>query len=543
MNHFLLYLWVKETAASFEGCRIRSVRVLPPVFTMELIRGRRSDHLVVILSTPGPFLFRRPEDPLAGAGTPVFRRIHGMRLAPPPLPDDRVVRFPIVTEHEAATLAIYLHGSAARVRIQGTDHIVESLDPAETGMPIPPGFRQDHPPFARIAPGDLTRALASARELTNVAAGLDSELARLFTTKARKVDAEALIAFRDGLLAGGARFALGTSGRAGRVTPLPASTETTRVKHQWGPFDSIADGCATVGEVLVATARSAILAKHTAVLEKHSKTRRRLLEKLQAEHRDALSFEVGRNEADILAAFQTQIPTGAREIELPDLYAPGQMRKIVLDPAVPVHEQIQRRYKRAAKLERSRGVLARRIKVLERDVSRLGEVLKRAAGESSFHRSLELLVGAIETLGLLKVNAPRRTRETTGRRYRRFELGDHWFVLVGRSDQENDEITFRAASPGDIWMHAQQVAGSHIVLKSSIAGGNPPKKIMLAAAGIAAFYSKARHSKLVPVIHTKRKYVRKFRGARPGEVRCEREKTIFAEPGLPVESGGDDHEA
>ena len=65
------------------------------------------------------------------------------------------------------------------------------------------------------------------------------------------------------------------------------------------------------------------------------------------------------------------------------------------------------------------------------------------------------------------------------------------------------------------------------------ATGNPPATVLEAAASIAAFYSKSRHSNLVPVIYTHRKYVRKFRGAKPGQVMCEREKTIFVEPKLP----------
>ena len=106
-------------------------------------------------------------------------------------------------------------------------------------------------------------------------------------------------------------------------------------------------------------------------------------------------------------------------------------------------------------------------------------------------------------------------------------------MLVGRNNRENDTLTFRSAHPDDIWMHAQQTPGSHVVLKSTGGTGNPSRAVLETAAGIAAYFSKARHAGLVPVIYTLRKYVRKFRGARPGQVTCEREKTIFAEPKLP----------
>ena len=82
-------------------------------------------------------------------------------------------------------------------------------------------------------------------------------------------------------------------------------------------------------------------------------------------------------------------------------------------------------------------------------------------------------------------------------------------------------------------MHAQHVAGSHVVLRPLGKPGNPPDAVLEVAASIAAYYSKSKHSKLVPVIYTKRKYVRKFRGAKAGQVTCEREKTLMVEPRLP----------
>ncbi len=107
-------------------------------------------------------------------------------------------------------------------------------------------------------------------------------------------------------------------------------------------------------------------------------------------------------------------------------------------------------------------------------------------------------------------------------------------MIVGRNNRENDEVTFSHAAPNDIWFHAQGVTGSHVVLNRREGGiGNPPASIIERAASVAAHYSRARHSALVPVMYTLRKYVRKFRGARPGQVKCEREKTVMVPPKLP----------
>ena len=111
---------------------------------------------------------------------------------------------------------------------------------------------------------------------------------------------------------------------------------------------------------------------------------------------------------------------------------------------------------------------------------------------------------------------------------------DSALEIQRKLNAENDDLTFRHAAPTDTWLHAQSVPGSHVVLKSP-GGAAPPARILEAAASIAAHFSKAKHSGLVPVVYTQRKYVRKFRGAKPGQVKCEREKTMMVEPRLPTE--------
>ncbi|HEX9828963.1 MAG TPA: NFACT RNA binding domain-containing protein, partial [Bacteroidota bacterium] len=85
----------------------------------------------------------------------------------------------------------------------------------------------------------------------------------------------------------------------------------------------------------------------------------------------------------------------------------------------------------------------------------------------------------------------------------------------------------------DLWFHARGASGSHVVLKVGTANGNPSKLAIQQAAGIAAYFSKMKNAKLVPVAMTERKYVRKPKGVPAGTVTLEREKTIFAEPKLP----------
>ena len=103
-------------------------------------------------------------------------------------------------------------------------------------------------------------------------------------------------------------------------------------------------------------------------------------------------------------------------------------------------------------------------------------------------------------------------------------------MRVGRGRQDNDELTFHASSPNDVWLHARDVAGAHVILRWPDAQGSPPHRDLTEAAVLAALHSRARTSGTVAVDWTRRKYVRKPRKAPPGVVVPERVKTIFVEP-------------
>jgi predicted ribosome quality control (RQC) complex YloA/Tae2 family protein len=117
------------------------------------------------------------------------------------------------------------------------------------------------------------------------------------------------------------------------------------------------------------------------------------------------------------------------------------------------------------------------------------------------------------------------------RPFRVMQLGNYE-LWVGRNAKSNDQLT-SAAHKEDIWMHARGVAGSHVVIRMDNHKEYPPKSIIEGAARIAAWHSKARGSTYAPVMYTKRKYVRKSKGAAPGAVTVEREEVTMVEPTKP----------
>lgn len=113
--------------------------------------------------------------------------------------------------------------------------------------------------------------------------------------------------------------------------------------------------------------------------------------------------------------------------------------------------------------------------------------------------------------------------------YKRFTSRGGLEIRVGKSAKDNDDLTFHHSSPDDIWMHARDTAGSHVVLRWT-GEGSPPAPDLEEAAVLAAWHSQARGSTVVPVDWTRRKHVRKPRGAAPGSVLVSRAKTVMVRP-------------
>lgn len=112
--------------------------------------------------------------------------------------------------------------------------------------------------------------------------------------------------------------------------------------------------------------------------------------------------------------------------------------------------------------------------------------------------------------------------------YHQFEI-ERFVVLVGKNAKSNDQLTLKYAHKDDLWFHARDVAGSHVVLKYQ-SGKNFPLPVIEKTAQLAAWYSKGKNFPLCPVIHTLKKFVRKPKGFAPGKVKLDREEVILVEP-------------
>jgi len=283
-------------------------------------------------------------------------------------------------------------------------------------------------------------------------------------------------------------------------------------------------------------------------LERRLAAAARLGANLDADLARADRGEEQRRDAETLAAHLHAIPRGAATVTLPDP-RDGRPRTVALDPALPPHANLARLFKLARRADRGRAVIAER-----RDAARADEALLAAAAadlapllvgpaaDEADHEPAAAVLARLAALQAFAAAHAARLREAAGpagrapdepsRPFRRYRIDGRWEVWVGRDSEENDELTHRASHPRDLWLHAQGVAGSHVVLRT---GGRPdlvPRTVLAKAAALAAAHSKARHSGLVPVIWTERRYVRRPRQAAPGTAVCLREQNLFVEPGV-----------
>ncbi|HEU0300676.1 MAG TPA: NFACT family protein [Longimicrobium sp.] len=250
------------------------------------------------------------------------------------------------------------------------------------------------------------------------------------------------------------------------------------------------------------------------------------IERLREELAGAGEAERLRAQADLLLAHLDWPQPGDASVVLPDF--DGGEVEVALDPKLRPHENAERLYAEARRLARAE--------------ARLPELLETATAEvERWSRAVAALEqGEVPEWVQAALRRPakqeRRAAPEAGERlpYRLYRTSGGLEVRVGRSSKDNDRLTFGHAAHADVWLHARSVPGSHVVLRWTDEGA-PPARDLEEAAVLAAVYSKARTSGTVAVDWTRRKYVRKPRGAPPGRVTISHARTIFVEPDAAVE--------
>jgi len=229
-----------------------------------------------------------------------------------------------------------------------------------------------------------------------------------------------------------------------------------------------------------------------------------------------------REDANLLLARLRDVPRGAGRVTLEDF--DGGRREIELDPALSAADNAERMYDEAARRERAAERLPATIARARDRAAAIQDALERLP-ESGPTAELWDLAGGLPATG-----PERRSARGAPLPYRTYRSSGGLEIRVGRGARQNDQLTFHHSHTEDIWLHARQVPGAHVILRWGRKDENPPRRDLLEAAVAAAVHSDARHSGTVGVDWTRRKYVRSPRKAPPGRVIPERVRTVFVEP-------------
>jgi hypothetical protein len=246
----------------------------------------------------------------------------------------------------------------------------------------------------------------------------------------------------------------------------------------------------------------------------------RRVRRMEAELAELADPQGLRGIGDLILSRYHEIPLDATVAHLSGF--DGEPVEVQLEPGEPAHASAARYYKRAAKAERAARRLPGLILKAQSERSGLESLLERVRTGTADEGEVHEAIGPAPVVQRGDTPGPSLP-------YRTFRSSGGIEIRVGRGARFNDDLTFRHSSPGDVWLHARQTAGAHVILRWQ-GEGKPPARDLEEAATLAALHSKARTSGSVPVAWTLRKYVRKPRKSPPGQVTIEREETVFVVP-------------
>ncbi len=280
-----------------------------------------------------------------------------------------------------------------------------------------------------------------------------------------------------------------------------------------------------------------IYRKRYQFIEKEIAKPMKKLKKVYASYQQNIhQMETERNPEELghlILANLHQIPSGSKKATVEDYFQGGSI-DIKLKKELSPQDNAQRYYEKHKQRKARMAYLKDQLEDLE---NKIGEAEGEWNSFLQLPKPTDLLLGEngfdhqeIRAIKSVFRSREKEIKEEANSKYPfRVFKRNGYDIFVGRNARNNDELSFRFAHKEDLWLHAKDVAGSHVVIRQR-AGQNVPLAVLEYAAQLAAFYSKRKNDTLVPVLYTPRKYVRKRKGDPPGMVVVNREDVIIVEP-------------
>ena len=250
------------------------------------------------------------------------------------------------------------------------------------------------------------------------------------------------------------------------------------------------------------------------------------IKKLGKQEKELLATENAeefRQKGELLTTYLTLVPNNQDQVEL-DNYYTNEKIVIALDKSLTPSQNAQRYFKKYQKLKEAVKHLTGLIQETKDTITYL-ESVETALNHASISDIEDIREELVET-GFVK----RRTRDKRHKRKKpeQYLASDgKTIIMVGRNNLQNDELTFKMAKKGELWFHAKDIPGSHVLIKDNL---NPSDEVKTDAAELAAYYSKARLSNLVQVDMIEAKKLNKPTGGKPGFVTYTGQKMLRVTP-------------
>ena len=234
---------------------------------------------------------------------------------------------------------------------------------------------------------------------------------------------------------------------------------------------------------------------------------------------------------ELLNAYAYSVPTGEKSCEV-DNYYTGEKIRIPLDPTLTPAQNAKKYFDRYTKLKRTHEALTKLTAEVKAEIDHLESIrtsLELATNEGDLAQIRQELEdsglvrrhtgGGKKRPGFDKSGSKKGKARTPVSKPLHYISSDGYDIYVGKNNTQNDQLTFHFAEPNDIWMHANDMPGSHVILRS---GGRTmeeiPDRAFEEAASLAAWYSAGREQGKVEIDYLLRRNVKKPGGAKPGFV-------------------------
>jgi adherence and virulence protein A len=261
------------------------------------------------------------------------------------------------------------------------------------------------------------------------------------------------------------------------------------------------------------------------MLKSELKKNREKLVKFEEDLQKSEKAEQYRIKGELLNTCLYQIEKGQTEIQVENYYDNNELLTIPLSTWLTPSQNAQAYFKKYQKLRNSIEHIEKQQAFTHQEIQYLEQVLYQI--EEADVQNLEIIREELVANGYLKRSALKKGKQKVkpSKPYV-FYSNDGTRILVGRNNLQNDHLTLKQAKKEYLWLHAQNIPGSHVIVESA----SPSDETIGQAAMLAAYYSKYRHSATVPVDYVSVSKIRKPNGSKPGFVVYEGQQNTYITP-------------